>query len=331
VEINKKLAKRWSRMGPRAAYGKVMSIIAEENDDVLLMSADLGRSSGLASFYQNQPERFVNVGIAEQNMVGVAAGLTRANFKVYASTFAPFASMRAAEQVRMNMGYMHEPVKLVALGSGLSMGFLGNSHYGLEDVAVMKTIPNLTIISPADCIELYKVMVETLSYSHPVYIRLTGAVNCPVIYEDDYDFEIGKPNWVVNKGTVNVIAMGTTVGQAKLAVDRLNAEGHSVGLLNMHTIKPFNKEVVLDGIKSSEQLYIFEEHTKVGGLVSSVYELMIEEKISNVDVVTKSLPDEYLETGEYEYLISLYGLDSESIYKQMSDNIKRLSNANLSK
>jgi len=330
MEINTKIAKRWSRMGPRAVYGKVMATIAKENDDVLLMSADLGRSSGLAGFYQSQPERFVNVGIAEQNMVGVAAGMTRVDFKVYASTFAPFASMRAAEQVRMNMGYMHEPVKLVALGSGLAMGFLGNSHFGLEDVAVMKTIPDLTIITPADCIELHKVMNATLSYDHPVYIRLTGTVNCPVVYEEDYDFEIGKPNWVVDKGLINVIAMGTTVGQAKQAVDRLNAEGYNIGLLNMHTIKPFNKEIVLDGITGANQIFIFEEHTKVGGLVSSVYELLIEEKITNVDVVTKSLPDQYLETGEYEYLISLYGLDSESIYNQMKENIERLSNTQVS-
>lgn len=326
MEINKKLAKRLSRMGPRAAYGKIMSTLADENNDVLLMSADLGRSSGLASFYQSQPERFVNVGIAEQNMVGVAAGLTRVDFKVFASTFAPFASMRAAEQVRMNMGYMHEPVKLVALGSGLSMGFLGNSHFGLEDVAIMKTIPDLTIISPADCFELSKVVNATLNYKHPVYIRLTGAVNCPVVYEDDYNFEIGKPNWILEKGLINVISMGTTVGQAKLAVERLKTEGYSVGLLNMHTIKPFNKEVVLEAINASQQLFIFEEHTKIGGLVSSVYELLVDEKITDVDVVTKSLPDQYLETGEYEYLISLYGLDGESIYKQMKENIDRIAN-----
>jgi transketolase len=321
MKINKKTAKMWSRMGPRAVYGRIMSKIANENEDVILMSADLGRSSGLASFYQANPERFVNTGIAEQNMVGVAAGLTRLDYKVFASTFAPFASMRAAEQVRMNMGYMHEPVKLVALGSGVSMGFLGNSHYGLEDVAVMKTIPNLTVISPADCIELYKVMNATLSYEHPVYIRLTGTVGCPVVYEDDYEFEIGKPNWILPKSEVNVFATGTTVGQAKKAVDKLNSEGYNIGLLNIHTIKPFNDEMISSILAETKQLFIFEEHTKVGGLKSSVYDVLVEKDIRNIKVVSKSLPDEYLETGEYEYLINLYGLDAAGIETNIRDNL----------
>nr|WP_169618099.1 SDR family oxidoreductase [Ruegeria sp. PR1b] len=180
LEISKRNARMWSRMGIRAFYGQALSAIASENPNVLALSADLGRSSGLDRFSKEYPAQFLNTGIAEQNMVGVAAGLARTGFDVFASTFAPFASMRAAEQVRMNMGYMHEPVKLVALGSGLAMGFLGNSHYGLEDLAVMRAIPGLTVVSPADCAEIYKVLLACVDYAHPVYIRLTGAINCPV-------------------------------------------------------------------------------------------------------------------------------------------------------
>lgn len=321
MKINKKTAKMWSRMGPRAVYGRIMSDIAKSNEDVLLVSADLGRSSGLASFYQANPERFVNTGIAEQNMVGVAAGLTRIDYKVFASTFAPFASMRAAEQVRMNMGYMHEPVKLVALGSGVSMAFLGNSHFGLEDVAVMKTIPELTIISPADCIELYKVMHATLDYNHPVYIRLTGAVGCPVVYEEDYDFEIGKPNWIIPKSDINVFATGTTVGQAKKAIEKLNGEGHKIGLLNVHTIKPFNDAVIGKALEGTRKLFVFEEHTKIGGLRSSTYEFLIEKNIRDIEVVAHSLPDEYLETGSYDYLINRYKLDAEGIENKIKESM----------
>lgn len=321
MQINKKTAKMWSRMGPRAVYGRIMSAIAAKNENVLLMSADLGRSSGLASFYQANPERFVNTGIAEQNMVGVAAGLTRLNYDVFASTFAPFASMRAAEQVRMNMGYMQEPVKLVALGSGVSMGFLGNSHFGLEDVAVMKTIHGLTIISPADCIELYKVMNATLEYKHPVYIRLTGAVNCPVVYEEDYTFEIGKPNWILPKSDVNVFATGSTVGQAKKAVDKLNSEGYKIGLLNIHTIKPFADDLICEILNSTKQLFIFEEHTQVGGLRSSIYDLLIEKNIRELKVEAHALPDRYLETGEYEYLLDLYQLDAKGIEVKIREKI----------
>ena len=160
----------------RAFYGQAMSDIAAANPNIMAVSADLGRSSGLDRFSKEYPEQFLNSGIAEQNMVGVSAGLARMGFDVFASTFAPFASMRASEQVRMNMGYMHEPVKLVALGSGLAMGFLGNSHYGLEDLAVMRAIPGLTVISPADCAEVYKTLEACVGFEHPVYIRLTGAV-----------------------------------------------------------------------------------------------------------------------------------------------------------
>ncbi|NRP37537.1 1-deoxy-D-xylulose-5-phosphate synthase [Marinobacterium sp. xm-a-121] len=321
MEINRKVARRWSKMGPRAVYGKVMTDIALGNEDVLLVSADLGRSSGLSNFYQAHPERFVNTGIAEQNMVGVAAGLTRTNFKVYASTFAPFASMRAAEQVRMNMGYMHEPVKLVALGSGVAMAFLGNSHFGLEDLAVMRAIPDLTIICPADCIELYKVLHATLDYDHPVYIRLTGAVNCPVIYEEDYEFEIGKPNWILPKGDINVFACGSTVGQAKKAIEKLNEEqGLSIGLLNFHTLKPIDNDWLAEQIYGTKKLFIFEEHTAVGGLRSLLFDFMIEYNF-RTHVVAHTLPDAYLESGEYDYLIGLYGLDAAGIEKKISENL----------
>ncbi|SBS40434.1 1-deoxy-D-xylulose-5-phosphate synthase [Marinomonas spartinae] len=322
MQINKKLAKMWSRIGPRAVYGKIMSEIALANEDVLLMSADLGRSSGLASFYQEYPERFVNVGIAEQNMIGVAAGLTRLDYDTFASTFAPFASMRAAEQVRMNMGYMEEPVKLVALGSGLSMGFLGNSHFGLEDVAVMKTIHNLTIISPADCVELYKALNAVVGYKKPVYIRLTGGINSPVVYEDDYDFEIGKPIWILPKSDINVFATGTTVGQAKKAIEKLNEEGFKIGLLNIHTIKPFDDSLVVNILMDTKQLFIFEEHTRVGGLRSSIYDVLVDNNIKGIEVVSHTLPDSYLETGEYDYLINRYELDAIGIENKIRGNIQ---------
>lgn len=321
MEINKKTARMFSRMGPRAVYGRVMSAIALANENVLLMSADLGRSSGLASFYQAHPERFVNTGIAEQNMVGVAAGLTRVNFDVYASTFAPFASMRAAEQVRMNMGYMKEPVKLVALGSGLSMGFLGNSHFGLEDIAVMKTIHDLTIISPADCVELYKVLHATLDYKKPVYIRLTGGVNAPVVYQQDYDYKIGQPNWIVPQAKINVLASGSTVGHAKKAVEKLNSEGAEIGLLNIHTVKPLASDFLCDVLNASQKIFIFEEHARVGGLRSSIYDLIIDSQISHLEVIAHTLPDEYLDTGEYEYLLSRYQLDAQGIEDKIKENL----------
>ena len=321
MRLDKKTAKMWSRMGPRAVYGRIMTTLAKENENLLLMSADLGRSSGLASFYANQPERFINTGIAEQNMVGVAAGLTRLNYQVFASTFAPFASMRAAEQVRMNLGYMQEPVKLVGLGSGVSMAFLGNSHFGLEDVAVMRTIPNLTIISPADCIELAVVLRFLVNYPKPCYVRLTGAVNAPVVYEQDFEFKLGDPQWIREKSNNNVIATGTTVGYAKNALDSLAEQGVELGLINQSTLKPINEDKLVSFIEGSKCLYVLEEHTKVGGLYSVICDLIVRYKLSGIEVISRALPDSYLETGEYEYLLDLYGLDAKGIKELITNNM----------
>ena len=244
----------WARIGIRAFYGQALSGIAAENPNVMAVSADLGRSSGLDRFSKEYPDQFLNSGIAEQNMVGVSAGLARMGFDVFASTFAPFASMRASEQVRMNMGYMHEPVKLVALGSGLAMGFLGNSHYGLEDLAVMRAIPGLTIISPADCAEVFKTLEACVGFEHPVYIRLTGAVSCPIVYMEDYDFEIGKAVWLRQARKVTIISAGTTVGHCLKAAAALEEDGIDVGLLNMHTVKPLDSGAIANAVETSDMI-----------------------------------------------------------------------------
>ena len=154
--MNNRILSQWSKMGPRAMFGQFLLDIAKKNKDLMVVSADLGRSSGLDRFKKAFPEKYLSVGICEQNLIGVASGLAREGYKVFVTSFAPFLSMRASEQVRMNLGYMKHPVNIVALGSGLSMGFLGNSHFGLEDVAIMRTIPGLKIFAPADNLELKK-------------------------------------------------------------------------------------------------------------------------------------------------------------------------------
>ena len=160
IEINATTVKQWSRIGPRAVFGQAIFSIAESHPEIMVLSADLGNSSGLDRFKKAYPEQFLNIGIAEQNMIGVAAGYAKEGYNVFTSSFAPFISMRSAEQVRMNLGYMGLNVKAVAIGSGLSMGFLGNSHYGIEDVAIMRAIPNITVVCPADCAEIFKFAVN---------------------------------------------------------------------------------------------------------------------------------------------------------------------------
>ena len=320
-EITKRNARTWSRMGARAMYGQALSAIASKNPNIIAMSADLGRSSGLDRFSKENPDQFINTGIAEQNMVGCAAGLARVGFDVFASTFAPFASMRASEQVRMNMGYMQEPVKLVALGSGLSMAFLGNSHYGLEDVAVMRTIPDLTIVSPADCAEIVKTIEALINYKKPVYIRLTGAVNPPIVYEDEYEFEIGKAIWIKEPRDINIVSAGTTVGHCKAAIEMLQEKGVEVGLLNMHTIKPLDTKALETCIQSSKTLITVEEHTIIGGLGSAILEHVTKSKFDG-NFFIHGIADRYVETGNYAFLLERNKLDKQGIFEFLLNSIE---------
>ena len=313
VEISKKNARTWSRIGIRASYGQALSGYAAQNPNVIALSADLGRSSGLDRFSKEYPKQFINTGIAEQNMVGVAAGLARSGFDVFASTFAPFASMRASEQVRMNMGYMAEPVKLVALGSGFAMGFLGNSHYGLEDLAVMRAIPGLTIVSPADCAEIYKTLEACIGYPKPVYIRLTGAVNCPIVYEEDYDFQLGKAVWIKPAADITIISAGTTVGHCLKAANTLSEQGIVVGIINMHTIKPLDTHALAQAARTSSTLIVVEEHMRTGGLGSAVLEHFADVGGPSCRIVTHGISDCYGETGSYSYMLKISSLDAEGI------------------
>ncbi len=315
VEISKRNARTWSRIGIRATYGQALLGYAAENPNVIALSADLGRSSGLDRFSKEYPSQFINTGIAEQNMVGVAAGLARSGFDVFASTFAPFVSMRASEQVRMNMGYMQEPVKLVALGSGFAMGFLGISHYGLEDLAVMRAIPGLTIVSPADCAEIYKTLEACIGYPKPVYIRLTGAVNCPVVYEEDYEFKLGKAVWIKPAADITIISAGSTAGHCLQAANTLAEEGLTIGLLNMHTIKPLDTEALAHAAAASSTLIVVEEHMRAGGLGSAVLEHFADVGAPGCRVVTHGIADRYGETGTYAYLLKISGLDADGIAK----------------
>lgn len=317
IEINKKNAKAWSRIGVRASYGLALLEAAKIDPSVIAMSADLGRSSGLNQFMTKFPSQFVNAGIAEQNMVGVASGMSREGFKVFASSFAPFVSMRACEQVRMNLGYMQLPVKLVALGSGLAMGFLGNSHYGLEDSAVMRTIPGLTIISPADCGEVFKVIEASLKYPYPVYIRLTGGVNNPVVYQEDYHFEIGKAVHIKEGKDLCIIASGSMVATAvNVALEVEDSHGLSVKVVNMHTLKPFDEASVLMLFNCFSTLVTLEEHTVIGGLGSAVSEMKSRENLSSKHIAI-GIDDCYVKTGDYSYALHQAGLSQERITKKI--------------
>jgi len=321
MKITGKENKQWSRLGSRATYGQAILMLAEKLDNLMVLSADLGNSSGLDRFKATYPDKFLNIGIAEQNMIGVAAGLAKEGSVVFASSFAPFITMRAAEQVRMNMGYMDLNIKTVAIGSGVSMSFLGNSHFGLEDAAMMRSIPNMTVVSPADCAEIVKTVFAAAEYPHPMYIRLTGAVGFPVVYEDDYDFQIGKAVEIKNGTDVSIVATGSMVYESLEAAKNLEEVGISVSVLNMHTIKPLDTDALDKLIKKGKTIFTIEEHSITGGLGSAVAEYV--SSIPNSPVVNRiGLPDEFVITAEYRYILEKYGLVGIQIANTIKEKIK---------
>ncbi len=301
IQITKRDAKIWSRMGARATYGMAITEMARQRDDFYVMSADLCQSSGLFKFREEFPDRFINSGIAEQNLIGVAAGLAKDGTCIFASSFSPFITMRACEQVRMNMGYMQLNVKTVGLGSGLIMAQLGNSHYGIEDGSVMRAIPGITVVNPADGVEIMKTVEALCDYPHPAYLRLTGGPGLPIVYEDDIDFQIGKAIQVREGKDIAIIACGTMVYYAKQAAEILAEKGIDASVIDMHTIKPLDNAAV-DAELGKKLIVTVEEATIVGGLGSAVAEHLASKKVKPAQLML-GIKDTYPHAGTYQYLL----------------------------
>ena len=315
MEIKKSEIKRWATMGPRATFGMGVLKLYEKEPDFYVMSADLGSSSGLTRFYSKYPEGFVNVGIAEQNLIGVASGLAKDGTPVFATSFAPFISLRAAEQIRMNMGYMHLNVKAVALGSGLAMNTLGASHFGLEDIAVMRTIPGMTVLCPSDGLQIVKCIEASKHYNGPVYIRLSGGSD--IIYDEDFIYEIGKSIELKKGQDIALIATGSIVAQTLNAADILEEQGISCSVIDMHTIKPLDIDM-LNSLREYQLIATIEEHTVFGGLGSAVAEHYACGKSRPRQVII-GINDFYPHPGSYEYLLRECGLTPEKIAERVMD------------
>ncbi len=314
--LNKNLSRQWSRIGPRGIYGQSLLGLSETNKNIFAISADLGNSSGLDRFKKTFPERFLNIGIAEQNLVGFASGLSSIGFNLFISSFAPFITMRACEQVRLNLGYMKSNVKIVSIGSGLSMGFLGNSHFGLEDISIIRSIPNIPIICPSDCFEVFKAVQALSKYEGPAYLRLSGAAPSPIIYKEDFDFEIGKSITIKNGEKILVLTYGTILGNVIKAVELLDSERSiSCHIENVHTLKPIDKKIK-DLLKEFQIIVTVEEHSIIGGLGTIIAELITE---NNLTIKHKkiALPNQFLKSGTYDQLLDRYFLSSQEIYKSI--------------
>lgn len=297
----------------RDAYGKALVELGEKDDKVIVLDADLAAATKTGAFKKAFPERFFDTGIAESNMMGIAAGLATTGYTVFASSFAMFAAGRAFEQVRNTIGYPHLNVKIGATHAGISVGEDGASHQCCEDIALMRTIPGMVIINPADDIEARAAVLAAAKYEGPVYMRF-GRLAVPRIFDEDYKFEIGKAVTLKEGTDVTVIATGLLVAEAVEAAKTLESEGISVNLINMATIKPLDKEAVIAAAKKTGCIVTAEEHNVIGGLGSAVSEAVCEEY--PVPVVKLGVEDTFGKSGPAVELLHLFGLDAAHIVEK---------------
>ena len=321
IDVTKAKAKLWSRLGARAIYGQAILEMARQGKDFYVLSADLAQSSGLTRFREEYFDRFINTGIAEQNMIGIAAGLAKDGTNVFASSFSPFVTMRACEQVRMNMGYMQLNIKTVGLGSGLILAQLGNSHYGIEDASVMRAIPGMTVIEPADGVEIMKTVEALCDYDKPAYLRLTGGPGLPIIHEDDIDFQIGKAIRIQTGKDIAIIATGTMVYYSKVAAGILAEKGIEASVIDIHTIKPLDGKTVEQEL-DKKLIVTVEEASVVGGLGSAVAEHLAMRKQKPPQLIL-GIQDVFPHAGSYQYLLDECGLTGEKIASNIETALKR--------
>ena len=297
----------------RDAYGKALVELGEKNPNVLVLDADLAAATKTGAFKKAFPERFFDTGIAEGNMMGVAAGLATTGYTVFASSFAMFSAGRAFEQVRNTIAYPHLNVKIGATHAGISVGEDGASHQCCEDIALMRSIPGMVILNPADDIEARAAVLAAAEHDGPVYMRF-GRLAVPRIFDENYKFEIGKAVTLKEGSDVTIIATGLMVNEAIEAAKTLEAEGVSVELINMHTIKPLDKEAVVATAKKTGCIVTAEEHNVIGGLGDAVCDAVCAE--FPVPVVKVGVEDTFGKSGPAVDLLHIFGLDADNIVKK---------------
>lgn len=307
-----------SRLSSRGVFGAALKDIEPSMPDLRLVVADTEGFSCVSAIGQSSPEKIINVGIAEQNMISIAAGMASCGKTVFASTYAPFTSLRCLEMLRTEVGYMNLNVKVVGLMSGFATGTLGNSHYGLEDIALMRTIPNMTVVCPCDPFETWKATQAAAQMMGPVYLRLTGVNGFAPVYKTDFDFQVGK-GIVVSEGMdVAIIATGTMVSECVRAARGLMRSGLTPTVVDMHTIKPLDTEL-LDRLFATHKLIVtVEEHFTVGGLGSAVAEYKADKPNAPRQIML-GIPNEFMHAGSYAYMLDQCGLTANKIAARISE------------
>ena len=300
-----------NKVATREAYGKALVKLSNLNDRVVVLDADLSKSTKTADFKTAAPERFINMGIAEGNMMGVAAGLATCGKIPFASSFAMFAAGRAFEQIRNSICYPRLNVKVCATHAGLTVGEDGATHQSVEDIALMRAIPNMTIINPVDAVETEAAILAIAEYEGPCYVRLGRLAVETINDENNYKFEIGKGVTLSEGNDVTIVATGMMVQLALKAKEELSKEGINAKIINIHTIKPIDCELLVKAAKETGAIVTAEEHSIVGGLGSAVSEVVTEE--FPVPVVKVGIKDTFGESGKPDQLLEKYGLTVESI------------------
>lgn len=318
-EITPVAIRTWSMLGQRGSFGAALTECAGENPAIVALTADLCNTSGLDRFLEAYPQRLFNVGIAEQNLLGVAAGLADSGYVPFATTFANFATMRACEWVRHFMGYMKCNVKLVGFGAGFAMEQFGNTHYGVEDVAAIRAIPDIRIFSPADGLEVVKCVVAAANDAQPTYIRLTGRMNNPIVHRKDFEFVPGKMVTLREGGDVAVFATGSMVHRALGACEELEGLGIRCSLYDAHTISPLD-EAVMEYCRGKRLLVTVEEHSIVGGLGSAIAE-KISEVVASAPLLRLGIAQGYRPAGDYEYMLEQNRLTKTMIAEDIKKRV----------
>ena len=308
-----------NKIATREAYGKALVKLGKINDDVVVLDADLSKSTKTNDFYKAYPDRFFNMGIAEQNLVGAACGFAAAGKIPFASTFAMFATGRAFEIIRNSACYPKLNVKICATHAGITVGEDGGSHQSVEDISLMRSIPNMTVLVPADGVEAEKMIFAAAEYNGPMYVRL-GRSAVPTLFDENYNFEIGKGVVLKEGNDATIIACGMMVNEALIAADMLKEENINVRVINMSTIKPIDTELIIKAAKETKAIVTAEEHSIIGGLGSAVSEVVSENHPVKVKKV--GLNDCFGESGTPGDLLEKYGLTAKNIVAKVKEAIQ---------
>ena len=300
------------KIATREAYGRKLAELGSRYDNLVVMDADLSGSTKTAVFANEFPERFINMGIAEQNLYGAAAGLAVSGKIVCASTFAMFASGRAFEIIRNSIGYTHANVKICATHAGITVGEDGASHQTFEDIALMRTIPGMTVLNPCDAVSAGKLLEKAVEMDGPCYLRF-GRSAVPVFYNDDADFEIGRGITLRDGKDITVIATGIMVNEAMMAADELAEDGIDARVIDMHTIKPIDEEIIIRAAEDTGAIVTAEEHSVIGGLGSAVAEVTAAK--CPVKMAFVGQKDVFGESGKPEELKKKYGMTKDDIVR----------------